>query len=511
MSETGFDTLVKSRVEGLPVRITRRLGTTKTRVVTTLAGFGSGIKWRVHNNSLQNLVRGLVERVYKVQGPTGLVPTPQPLAGAFSRLNGFTAAIRKHLPRSAPVDYDTFVGYYKGRKRTVYAKAAESLVSTPVKRSDARVSAFVKAEKINTSKKPDPAPRLIQPRDPRYNVAVGVFLRPLEKLVYRAIAKAWGGPTVLKGMNAAEQGSALYSMWCQFDNPVAVGLDASRFDQHVSRAALEWEHSVYALCFRGDDLASLRKLLSWQLHNRGRAYTAEGKIEYEVEGCRMSGDINTSLGNCLIMSAMVWAWCQYVGVPARLANNGDDCVVIMESRFLPVFSRGLQEWFLELGFEMQVEAPVHTFEQVQFCQTQPVCVDGAWIMVRDPRVAISKDLVTLLGMPHSYQAYVGAIGECGLSAYGGVPVFQEFYASLQSAGKPSKLLGESSMAMGLRHLSKGMGRQYQPVKATTRASFALAFGITPDEQEQLELWLLQHPVPAQAKQSVTNPAPVWYI
>jgi hypothetical protein len=87
--------------------------------------------------------------------------------------------------------------------KAVYQRAVDSLRSEPVRRDDARIKPFVKAEKINVSKKPDPCPRLIQPRSPRYNVEVGVYLKPLERLVYRAIAKVWGGQTVLK-LNAEE-------------------------------------------------------------------------------------------------------------------------------------------------------------------------------------------------------------------------------------------------------------------------------------------------------------------
>lgn len=315
---------------------------------------------------------------------------------------------------------------------------------------------------------------------------------------------------MLKGLNAAEQGEALRGMWDTFHDPVAVGLDASRFDQHVSEAALRWEHSVYLDCFRGEHAGKLRRLLEWQIRNVGRAYTGEAKIKYTVNGCRMSGDINTSLGNCLIMCALVWEWCRQRGINARLANNGDDCVVVMDRAQLTAFQDGLEAWFLGMGFEMEVEAPVTTFEEIVFCQTQPVWTPSGWLMVRQVDVAISKDLVTLLSMPQSYNAYVGAIGECGLAAYGGVPIFQEFYRSLLAAGKPSKLLGETSMAMGLRHLSEGMTRSYQAIHPQTRASFALAFGVLPDEQTQLEGWLRHNPVPTKPEQRLTTPASFWY-
>jgi hypothetical protein len=51
-----------------------------------------------------------------------------------------------------------------------------------------------------------------------------------------------------------------------------------------------------------------------------------------------------------------------------LANNGDDCVIIIEKRHLKKLD-DLPSWFLTMGFRMEVEKPVYEFEQIEFCQT----------------------------------------------------------------------------------------------------------------------------------------------
>lgn len=498
------------RDNNLPVEVIKREGVPKLRKVWDVNGFGGDLDWGVHNNSTQNLLRGLVERVYRVQGQEGLCAPPRPSANAYARLKEFQSALKRWLPRAAPVDYDTFVEYYRGRKRTIYRNAADSLMAVPLRAADAHVRTFVKAEKINRTKKPDPAPRLIQPRHPRYNVEVGRFLRPLEKLVYRAIGKVWRGPTVLKGMNANQQAEALWDMWVEFDNPVAVGLDASRFDQHVSVAALRWEHSVYLSCFGREDARELGKLLDMQIHNVGKAITDTHKIKYRVDGCRMSGDINTSLGNCLIMCALVWEWARSTGVRCRLANNGDDCVVIMSKRDLDRFMLGLPEWFRDMGFTMEVEAPEYDFERIVFCQMQPVRAPTGWIMTRQPDISVRKDLTSLLALDTGWSAYCGAIGQCGHATYGDLPVLGEFYKSLTRVGKVSKLDVHNTVGTGLFYLSQGMKSNGGPVCSYTRYSFALAFGILPDEQEALEAWLQANPVPQAPPISVTPGINVWY-
>lgn len=498
------------------VEVTPRSGQAKQRRVYRLFGFGPKLVWGIHDNNKTNLMRGLIERVFRVEVEDELgrrlVPPPRPTVDFGAQLVRFRERLRRWLPVTAPVDYDTFVGYYSGRQRTIYANAADSLRSTPVRRQDATVKTFVKAEKINLTKKPDPAPRVIQPRDPRYNVAVGVYLKPIEKLVYRAIAKVWGGPTVLK-MNASQQGQAIREMWDSFHDPVAIGLDASRFDQHVSAQALEWEHSIYGLMFRGHELQELRRLLQWQIDNRGVAYLADAKVRYNVMGCRMSGDMNTSMGNCLLMSAMVWALTDQLGISARLANNGDDCVVIMERAQEQRFLAAVPGYFAGLGFTMKVEAPVYQFEHIEFCQTRPVWHPTGWIMTRDPRIAVSKDLTTLLDVELGYTAYCQAVGTCGLRMTGGMPVFQEFYNSMLVVGTTSKLPEHPLMKGGFAMLSSGMKLGYSDVHPQTRASFCFAFGILPDEQEALEAWLRVHPLPRTMKRSptpISSLPNIWY-
>jgi hypothetical protein len=491
------------------VVITERLGTYKTRLIYTVRGFGSDVGWAIHNNSPVNALRALVERVYMVNSPEGLVPTPKPHPQAFRRLDEFRTRLLRHIPRAAPIDREQYPSNYVGRLKAVYQRAVDSLRSEPVRRDDARIKPFVKAEKINVSKKPDPCPRLIQPRSPRYNVEVGVYLKPLERLVYRAIAKVWGGQTVLK-LNAEEQAKELRSMWDSFSDPVAVGLDASRFDQHVSADALRWEHSCYLAAFKGEDRHRLGCLLEWQINNRATMRVGDAEVRYVTDGCRMSGDINTSLGNCLLMSAMVWTYCHEKGIRARLANNGDDCVVIMDGQDLLEFEDGLIEWFLELGFEMEVERPVKTFEHIQFCQTQPVWAGDRWLMCRQPDVAISKDLTSLLPLDKCLKAYLGAIGQCGLRALGGMPVFQEFYANLALAGKGSGLGDHPTLASGLRMMADRLQRGYGEISAETRASFCFAFGILPSEQIQLEEWLRANPLNPHLPLSPTPITPRWY-
>lgn len=443
----------------------------------------------VHNNSLANALRAVRERVFAVERDGRLECPPRPRSGVFAgRLSEFRAQLLRRIGQCTPWTTGQFLASYTGSKLKRYTAAVASLRVRELSRSDSYLQSFVKAEAVNAAKKPDPAPRLIQPRGARYNVKVGCFLRPLEHRVYAAIARLFGGPTVMKGYNAQEVARHIRDMWEGFSQPVALPLDASRFDQHVSREALEWEHSVYNSVYRDPELA---RLLRWQVHNTGFVRTSDGAFKYTVEGCRMSGDMNTALGNCLIMCALVWAYSRHVGVKVRLANNGDDCSVIMERRDLARFRRGLDTWFLEMGFTLTSDDPVGVFEHIEFCQTRPVLTGKGWVMCRSPRTGMAKDTLWKtpdMNQPLSgYRRWMFQVGQAGLALCDGVPVFTAAYAAMVRNGIPcAKVQGFGDMSSGFEHLASRMLAENTEVTSEARVSFWRAWGVTPDQQLALE-------------------------
>ncbi len=448
---------------------------------------------RLHgfNNTIDTLEKAVKERVFFVKENGAFVEPPRPAPGHFAAaMSGVRDELRRHLPHAAPLTPSEFAGTFRGRKREVYEQAVSSLLRESVSKRDAEVKVFVKYEKTDFSRKV-PVPRVISPRDPRYNVEVGKFLRPIEERIFESLGCLFEGErTVFKGMNAADSGRAMHGLWSSFRNPVAIGLDASRFDQHVSLEALQWEHSLYPECFAQCYRKELRKLLKWQETNVCRGYTEDGSLKYVKEGGRMSGDMNTSLGNCILMCSMIKAYSSARGVRTLLANNGDDCVVFMEAGDLGRFSEGLDEWFRAMGFNMAVEQPCYQFEEIEFCQTHPVYVGpnhNDYLMVRHPKWAIAKDTMSTHGFQSDkqYLAWLDAVGTGGLSMTGGVPVFQDFYSSYVAAGSPGKM-HLHAQSWGVRRMQLGMERGYAEPSAATRASFYWAFGVTPDEQVVLE-------------------------
>lgn len=474
----------RTSVAGLLTRPEKSRVSRKSRTVRYLAGFGTGASYGVHEDNQKNMARGIAERVLYVPRDGGLARAPQPLRGVFGvRLKSIRQRLLGVLTPTPVVERRAYADLYVGRKQEIYRRAAESLAIRAINPRDAYTSTFLKAEKVNFDKKPDPAPRVIQPRSPRYNLEVGRYLKLFEKRLFAGFRSVFGYPVILKGMNASETAGWLHRHWSEMAEPVAIGLDASRFDQHVSIAALRWEHGIYNSVFQSDELA---RLLRWQLVNHGIARTSGVRMDYWTQGCRMSGDINTSLGNCLIMSSIVIAYCEHVGVKFRLANNGDDCVLIVERSEISRLD-GIDQWFLEFGFTLTREPVVSVFEQIEFCQAQPVYTGSGWRMVRNIYTAMSKDCVSLLSWntEKDFQSWAHAIGSCGLSLTEGVPVWEQWYRRLIAIGceGPGGVV-ERVRESGSAFMASGVvGCE---VTAESRVSFYKAFGVTPDQQLALE-------------------------
>ncbi len=152
---------------------------------------------------MTNLIRGVAERVLYLRSDDGtLNPTRKPLPGVFDRLRAVKSHLLRHLRPTTVVERVDYPSLYHGRKQMVYQRAYESLLSKPITHKDSYVSTFVKAEKVNFTAKGDPAPRVIQPRSPRYNLEVGRYLKLFEKELCRGFERAWGYNVVLKGGNA---------------------------------------------------------------------------------------------------------------------------------------------------------------------------------------------------------------------------------------------------------------------------------------------------------------------
>lgn len=469
------------------LRVTKfQAGVEKSRVLYSVTEMSGNMHLGINNNDISTLSAALLERMYYCEVQGVFVPPPIVESRHFA-CRTFRSKLLRKIGVATPVSLDQVVEMYKGRKHTIYANARDEVAAFGYSRKDATAFSFVKAEKVPPLK----AARCIQPRKARYNIVLGSYIKPIEHRLYHGIDKVFGdGPTVMKGYNVEQIARIIRGKWRSFVKPVAIGLDATKFDMHVSVAALEWEHSIYHAVYGNDP--KLRELLSWQVNNVGCGYCNDGKLRYTVRGRRFSGDMNTACGNCIIMSGMVWEYAHEKAIAIKLVNNGDDCVVFMERDDEERFMSGLDAWFLRKGFRMVAEMPVYDLCKIEFCQMHPIELGaGKCIMVRNIPVVLRKDSLSTLDLsqPSTLKAWADAVGTGGLAINGGIPILQNFYRCLQRLGRGAR---QTKIGLQLRRnsgmylISQGVERVFAKPTPFVRLQVFLAWGITPDEQVEME-------------------------
>lgn len=497
----------------------KKLGNTKTKIKKTRKrkyfNYSRNIalrrrSYRVHDSKLKNLVHGLIERLFFVKNKEtgGLDLPPRPSEDAVTGENECNGL--KPLTKLI-VDFVTnkcvrrmslhqFVESSPPHKRKLYRQARLTFLTEGYKEKFSDISVFTKYEKVDVTEK-EPVPRIISPRHPVYNLLLGSFLRPIEGLIFQALDELCGGPTVMKSYNATETGTHISEAFKQVEvgqeGVFVLSLDASRFDQHVSVGALKLEHSIYNTIFSQAGVCTehernlLGKLLRCQLVTKGKSKIndCEGDeycVEYLHKGGRCSGDMNTSLGNTILMVLMAkhifdgFGYTNY-----RIINNGDDCLVVLPGNYDDFMSRhSYKEQFLKFGFNVKEEAaPALRIEHIEFCQSRPVCVDGEWTMVRTLK-ALDKDLLSLHSADKQ-QMWLTEIGKMGRIVSAGVPMYQAFYGAfpkLKEAKKRDTTIHEG----WLHRMSKRMTNVEREPSAETRISFFHAFGVDVCTQKALE-------------------------
>nr|APG76154.1 hypothetical protein 3 [Beihai tombus-like virus 7] len=398
-----------------------------------------------------------------------------------------------------------FLAKYSGPKRTRYENALDSLIARPLDpRKDSIVNAFVKAEKLNPLAKVNPDPRAIQARNARFNIEIGKFLKPIEHM-YIGIKSPRGHPIIGKGLNNVQRAFHLEAKMADFTHPVVYSIDLSRFDQHVSRELLEIEHSVYLSCNSND---YFRNLLKEQLNNL--CFTRNG-WGYKVRGCRMSGDMNTGLGNCLLMYLMTTSAMRYLGLAKyELFVDGDDTLIIIEEHDEWKLS-GLTQEFLRYGHEMKLENRATSISEVTWCQAKVVYVDGVPKFVANPTKVLSTAVAGVRHWHDKGRQNMGySLGQCLLSLYAGVPILQAFCESLTSRGRWNDEVMWRDWIYRLT-IEQAKNAKVREVSIETRLAFQRTWKISPEEQMAVERQLLDWDITADPVWCQSQVRQGWFI
>nr|QHD64746.1 RdRp [Plasmopara viticola lesion associated ambiguivirus 2] len=422
----------------------------------------------------------------------GCTPTPlDSRRGDLSASFGWLRSVAAGLGVS-PVSHRDIVLGYKGRMRTRYEEAERSLLEDgPVVSADARLGAFLKAEKFNGMQKVA-KPRMIFPRSYRYNLELATRLKPFEHALWPKLRapKRWGVPrtrVVGKGLGPRARASLVVKKFEGIGaGCVCFEVDASSWEAHQDEWQLVEEHRIYAAAFPGD--SQLQSLLAKQLRNKG---VTSGGVKFSRVGGRASGDLNTGMGNTLLMLAICDSVLRRFGLSKYdLLVDGDNALIFLPGSEATPVIEGFHQRALECsGHEMVLERPVTVIEEVRFGQSAPVCVDGVWTMCRDYRKIFSQGTSSHVHLRHRKFAlsFLRGVALCELSLAQGLPLVQVWADLLRQATEGSPAASpdfyRDYLEIGAT-LSESVSMR--EVSITTRESFSRAFGISVEDQLLVE-------------------------
>lgn len=445
-----------------------------------------------YHNCKNNLMSALRNRV--------LADVPKPSEAGIQSLKIQARKMTKKLRSVAPWTREQVLGHYKGAKRARYTSAAERYDEEGVTYRDSVVDLFVKSEATPITKT-FKAPRAIQPRSYVYGYAIARYIKPVEELIY--LLTGFGQKRVphsriiAKGLSQTKRAKLLQEKSAHFSNPVWMTLDASRFDLHVSKEQLKIEHAVYLSCLNDPEFA---KLLGMQMVNKGRVRSLG--LKYTCDGGRMSGDMNTAVGNCILMVLMAEEMMSRINCPKYdILDDGDDIIVIVEKGWENVVKEKAYNIFLDFGHEVKIENIAYSFEQLEWCQCHPVEVSsGRWKLVRNPVKILTKGIAGTKYFTNpdekTRRKLINSVGHCELVLNLGVPVLQAFGEMLIRLSGTTELLKFDTVDEYYHRICKELKSMNVPLEEVkgrditfeARCSFERAFGITVDDQLELEEW-----------------------
>lgn len=232
------------------------------------------------------------------------------------------------------------------------------------------------------------APRLIQARDLTFNIEYGRYIKPIEN-------KLAGKRNFGKG-NYDTVGNKIAKFLKQYTYYTEA--DHSTFDAYVTKEHLKLTHQFYQSCYYHNK--ELQHLSKQTLQNKCKSKQGDS---YKIHGTRMSGDVDTSLGNSLINYACIKQMLKDLNLKGDCIVNGDDSIIFTNK---PIDIEKAKISFATLNLNTKILPSQTRIENVEFCRAK--CVlngNGQWTLMMNP-----NRIFGILGMTYkcirSYQKYV---------------------------------------------------------------------------------------------------------
>lgn len=397
--------------------------------------------------------------------------------------------MRKLCGVLSPMTNEEFVASYPpGTKRNDYKMAVARLLQYGVSARDFKIRSFIKQEKKVF--KGIPKERLIQARGMVANVLLGKRLKVIERCCHGLkSSKRWGvRPTRLfaKGLSQSDRAAVVVDKWSNFADPVCVSIDAVAFDRHVRPYQLDSLDRIYESLFPGDSS------LKYGLHRRkvNKDYKTRHGIRYLPDRQRMSGDMDTSLGNCLLVAMMIEHIMRNLPIKRfDMFVDGDDSLIFVERKDAAKLLDNLFVQFRNLGHEIRVESTFDQLSGIEHCHHHLMMSLDPPRFIRD----IKRSLSGIASSIHKFASrrgvrrYLKLMAACELTLGRGVPMMQPTAKMLYNGCGYVKIPPDENMAIyRLAMLERLDLAMEEPITQAARNEVERIFGFTVNQQLQYE-------------------------
>jgi hypothetical protein len=305
----------------------------------------------------ETMYHGLINRSLK--------KTPQPKQKS---VQNFARYVRRELvtfhtqvgnAEAMPFDEWIVTRNYPQHKKQKYIRAHANVLSGLLRRKNCRISGFVKREFYPT---PKPA-RMIHSRDLEMSSHWGPYCTAIEKKVFH---HPWGQQHTpfLKYTTFTDRPTVIDENFNIFEHDVCYKTDYSKFENSFRKCLIKiCENALYKKFFPDHPVV---KTVCQVLADEQKCQTMG--YNYVVPEGRMSGDMNTSLGNGFTNLMLTRYFMHRLGLKCVQFVEGDDCLFKPERPLTPKEKELIFQWATDLGFTLTLEheGPCHS---AGFCST----------------------------------------------------------------------------------------------------------------------------------------------
>jgi hypothetical protein len=199
----------------------------------------------------------------------------------------------------------------------------------------------------------------------------------------------------------------------------------------------------------------------------------------------MSGDMDTGLGNSMIMYLMLKSYLAQHQIRGSIMVNGDDSLVVINAT--DVSKAKNLSIFTKFGFNMKFDI-AYNIHKADFCQSRLFYSDYGPMMALTPERGIDRAGWTT--MKYSFQnarAYVNTIGKCNRAAHWACPVLYKLATMMiQAANTSQEVWLRPYWAEYKQMLSKWWRKEEPTISMAARLSYEEAWDIPVTEQIRRE-------------------------